>query len=395
MPRAGYNGHAPEPPERFAELDAVEASSRPPVRRLPSSTAQEIYITVPAATVFNAEPLVAPGCATLLNGGPKAGKSSLVVAMIAAILDGEEFLGRPTLRTPVLLLTEEGRTTFRHLLQRANLRSPDLHVVHYGDTLHLDGWAEVMRLALLLALEKGVGLVVIDTAAVWGGYAGDGENSAGEVNAAYAHIRPLLAAGIAVLLIGHTRKSGGSVIDAGRGSNAASANVDIVASLTRPEVRGRTPENARWRVLEVIGRLDGLPDEPMLLTRDLDGHYSVVEKDSTGQTGSDMRGRVLHAIGGSARSLTSAEVRAMVKGRNELVVEVLEALVVEGVIAVRGEGGRKDPRRYSVPTHSSPAERIGNASGTHEAQPPRDAFPRSQPLRGGTRNASEGDDDGV
>ena len=53
------------------------------------------------------------GGVTLLAASPKAGKSTLVMALFAAIARGTDFFGLPVQRVPILLIDPENRPRFR------------------------------------------------------------------------------------------------------------------------------------------------------------------------------------------------------------------------------------------------------------------------------------------
>ena len=70
-------------------------------------------------------------------------------------------------------------------------------------------------------------------------------------------LRPLQEAdapGLARLVIRHTRKSGGDLVDAGRGSSAFAGEADVLVSMTRP--KGMRPSVRR---LDAIGRFEAIP----------------------------------------------------------------------------------------------------------------------------------------
>jgi predicted ATP-dependent serine protease len=73
---------------------------------------------------------VAPGEVSLIAGRPKVGKSTLLFGLIAAILHGQPFVGRGTCDRGVLLLTEEGATTFAEKARSFGIENhPRFHVL--------------------------------------------------------------------------------------------------------------------------------------------------------------------------------------------------------------------------------------------------------------------------
>jgi AAA domain len=67
---------------------------------------------------------------SLIAGRPKVGKSTLLFGLIAAILHGQPFVGRGTCDRGVLLLTEEGATTFAEKARSFGIENhPRFHVL--------------------------------------------------------------------------------------------------------------------------------------------------------------------------------------------------------------------------------------------------------------------------
>ena len=352
--------------------EAVKAQARRVIAEedtrasLPSSTAAEIFLRVPPATPWIAYPLAAPACATSFVAAPKCGKTTYLLSMYEAILSGREFLGNPTTSKPIIHLAEDGPTAIRHAIQRANLRSPDLHITSFGEAMHLD-YPELMALVRLRARQIGAGLVVIDTFSTWARIAGEEENNAAARLEAFAHVRPLLADGLAVILVGHTRKSGGDVVDAGRGSGALAGAVDTVAMLERAnDVRPTR------RLLTVRGRLDGLPDDPVTLDR-VDGEYRLVDLSQAPVT-SDLRAVVLgHVAIAGKRGLTSKELQGAVGRRKADTLATIRTLEESGeIVGVTPQGG--SAKRYTsgtaVPDGSTQQEPPRNHPGTDGSQVP-------------------------
>jgi len=101
---ARYRGHAGPVASRF-------------------QTARELTREAPAATPWRAPPYLADGAITELDGKIKlAGKTTLALAMVRAILDGTPFMGRPTVQSPVVYLTEQPITSFVTALHAARVR---------------------------------------------------------------------------------------------------------------------------------------------------------------------------------------------------------------------------------------------------------------------------------
>jgi predicted ATP-dependent serine protease len=200
------------------------------------------------------EGYLAPGTITLLAGRPKAGKSTLAFGLFGAVSEGSAFAGRNTRATGVLLLSEERRDTLLQKQRRFNLNgSIDLLMRH---EVGAESWPEVVSDAVARCKERGLGVLVIDTFDKWAPLHGDQENSSGAVNEALRPLAEAAGEGLAVLLITHQRKAGGSHGEAVRGSNALTGSVDVIVELERV---GESNPDAR--LLRSHSRHDGTPPE--------------------------------------------------------------------------------------------------------------------------------------
>jgi hypothetical protein len=89
-------------------------------------SAREIASLAPSAVPWVARPWVALAALTEVEGKIKAaGKTSWILALCRAVLDGRPFMGEETLRSPVVYLTEQPDTSFREALRRADLLERD------------------------------------------------------------------------------------------------------------------------------------------------------------------------------------------------------------------------------------------------------------------------------
>ena len=174
--------------------------------------------------------LLVPGALAELTGQVKrAGKTTFTLAMVAAVLDGLEFLGHPTQQTRVVCLTEQSGRSFKPALRRAGLlEREDLKILSFHDTVGVE-WPIVVRFAISEAEMFGAGLLIVDTLSQFASLAGDSENDAGTGLAAVAPLQAGVAGSrLAVLLVRHDCKGGGRSASA-RGSQRHDGR-DIVPS---------------------------------------------------------------------------------------------------------------------------------------------------------------------
>ena len=218
------------------------------------------YAPAELATLTRFEPewvcrpgLAALGAITEVDGKIKAaGKTTLVLHMVRAILDGAPFLGYPTRRSRVIYVTEQSRQTFTDALRRAGLdRRGDELLILFREDIGATPWTAVVG----ATRRAGYDVVVFDTIGKLAGIRE--ENSAGEWALAMSPLQDLAASDRAVFVARHDRKSGGDVGDSGRGSSQASGDVDIILALRRPE--GNQP--ASRRVIESLSRYTETPEK--------------------------------------------------------------------------------------------------------------------------------------
>src|SRR3990167_5649554 len=165
---------------------------------------------------------------TELDGKVKSsGKTTWATHLVAAILDGDRFMGYATTRTKVVYLTEQTQGSFREALSRAGLiaRGDELRIVFRREISAMK-WIDLIGAVSSDALRDGYGLVVVDTVGKMAGLLE--ENAAGEAAAMMLPLQNAAHDGMAVLVCRHERKAGGEVGESGRGSRAISGDGDII-----------------------------------------------------------------------------------------------------------------------------------------------------------------------
>ncbi len=233
------------------QLEVLVAATGGP--RLAWATAAELCAAAPEVVPWIARPYLAAATITEFDGVMKLGKTTWILALVAAILDGEPFLDEPTVKTPVVYLTEQPQTSFSAALRRAGLDTrADLHVLVWSAAARV-AWPEVVADAATKAAAVGARVLIVDTFSQWARLVD--ENDAAAALAACAPIQEAVASGLAIVLVRHERKSGGEVGQAARGSSALGGVADIIVSLRRPE--GRQARN--FRVLHAVSRFDETP----------------------------------------------------------------------------------------------------------------------------------------
>lgn len=320
-------------------------------------TARELFEAESEPVEWICKPWLARGAITELDGAPKsAGKTTFALAMCAATLKGEDFMGHPTTKSRIVYLTEESETSFRAALERAGIsESPDFHILFWKQTHGIrdrseeSAWAQIVDEAMQYAKTIGAAVVVVDTFAQFARLTGDGENSAGEVLKAMLPIQKARDEGLAVLVIRHERKVGGGVGASGRGSNALSGAVDIILQLKRPE--GSHPVNLRK--IEAISRFDEIPAE---LTVSLtDGKYEVLGKSDAVAVPLAMK-RVIECLTAEQPNKLSVKQLEKTTGLARTTLQsALEQLESQDRVVRSGNGKKGDPILYQRNAAETPS----------------------------------------
>jgi hypothetical protein len=271
-----------------------------------------------------------------------AGKTTFVTFMCRAVLDGVDFLGEPTVRGGVIYLTEQPDSSLRETLGRAGLLDRDDFVVlAWADTGALS-WPDVVDGAVEEAERRGAKVLVVDTLTRFAGIHGDGENNAGDADAASAPLLRAAARGLAVVSVRHERKAGGDVGDSGRGSSAFGGAVDTVIAIRRSEGGG----TASVRIIAALSRFDGVPET---LVVELTEAGYVSHGNERDVAAAEARAMILDRVPSTLPGFTFEELRDNLP--RTTAQRAVESLVAAGQLSRRGAGKRGDPYRFvAAPT---------------------------------------------
>jgi len=279
-----------------------------------------------------------------LDGKIKSsGKTTFATHLVASILDGQPFLGQPTMTTKVVYLTEQTPGPFREALARANLlgRGSELRVVFRADVAAMP-WRELVRQVTEDAPRDGYGLLVVDTLGKLAQVRE--ENDAGEGGRVMAPLQDAAHAGMAVIVCRHERKGGGDVGESGRGSSAISGDVDVIAQLRRPE--GNQPSSRR--VIETLSRYTETPEKVVIELAD-DGYILLGDEEAV--TLNDAIRKVSAHLGGLFEQKESATLDELVSDLDmtrAAIQRALKELERREEVERRGAGKRGDPYRYTL-----------------------------------------------
>ena len=263
--------------------------------------------------------------------------------MSKAVVTGQPFMGEMTTQGPVVYLSEQSEATFRVAMERAGLvGEKDFHLLTHAKALGR-AWPDLISEVTKLCLAKGAQLLVVDTISPFANLMGDQENNAGDALAAMAPLQRAAAAGLAVLVVRHERKSGGEPGQSGRGSSAFSGAVDTVVTLTRPEGQGA----ANVREIRCMSRLDGPPDNLMI---ELTSDGYVARGTAPDVAFQKAKNSILAVAGGNAEcGMTLVQLRDATGVSRATVQRTVNCLLAEGKVIQVGGGKRGSPLRYYSP----------------------------------------------
>ena len=221
-----------------------------------------------------AEPIIPKGRAIALYAPAKAGKSTIVLAIVAAVATGSRILGQ-TRATPTNVLYLDYEMTEDDLIERLTELGygpqDNLDKLHYALLPSLPPLDTIEGANALLELvdRTKAELVVVDT---FGRAVEGDEDRADTVRAFYRHTGlSLKARGVAVLRTDH---SGKSVEKGMRGSSAKADDVDIVWQLSRTN----TNKGDGVRLNRTHSRLSWVPQDIRISRIETDhGHDYIID----------------------------------------------------------------------------------------------------------------------
>ena len=334
------------PAQEMGEIhSAAYKDGFPAERILRFKTAAEIAQQGDTPIEVLAWPGVVAGTMIQVVGKIKAaGKTTYQLAQCASLVHGLPFLGEPTEKTPVVYLTEQPPATFKIALKRAGLiGSEDFIFLCWGDTLG-SFWQEVAHKATEECKRRGAKVLVVDTLAQFAGIEGDGENQAGRALEAMRPLQAAVADGLAVIVIWHERKRGGSISDSGRGSSAIGGAVDTILNLSRPQGNQKTT----FRVLRGISRLSDVPEQ-LVIELDASGSY-IKRGTSSAVAEQEAQAAILEALPETDEGALTLEELCKVTGvKRTTAQQVLEELEPQDFIRRIGAGKKGDPHRFYGP----------------------------------------------
>ena len=308
-------------------------------RKLKFRTGKQIAEETPIDVPWIVPRWVVAGGITEIDGKIKLGKTTFITDMVYCVLNGLPFLGQTTSRTKVIYLTEQHIVSFRAAMKRANLLGyKDFSVLSWTDTLGIP-WPSVVSATIDECKKRKAALLIIDTLGQFSGLAGDSENNAGDALKALRPLQQAAKENIAVIIVRHERKSGGTVGDSGRGSSAFSGAADIVMSVRRPEGN----QAASVRLIQTLSRFDAQADLLVELTPEGYRALGAPGEESKKRAADD----VLSVIPRSKKNAITIDDLAKATGKKRAHLQaLLDVLAETKKISKLGKGRKRNPYRY-------------------------------------------------
>lgn len=336
----GANGNALDVLREISDLSAQLREQVGQKRILTFRSGVEIAMATIGGIDWIAPDYVVRGGITELGAKVKVGKTTLIMKLVRAAADGLEFLGKPTLKTPTVYLTEQPAVSFRQAMERADLLGrDDFHVLFHHETRGIP-WVEVAAAAVEECRRVGAFLLVVDTLPQFAGLKGDAENNSGDALAAMEPLLRAAADGMGVILARHERKSGGEVGDSGRGSSAFAGAVDIVLSLRKPEGNSKKSQ----RVIQALSRFSETPSE--LLVELTETGYLALGEPHEAAVREAKNSIIETAPESETEAMTLREITESAKVHRSTAQRAVEELLREKALERVGGGKRGSPYRY-------------------------------------------------
>ena len=229
-------GPAPDDLNVEAKLAALDSAELLFERAKLGMTVRELYALEQPETLI--ENLLSAQDVTVLAAKPKAGKTNLVVGMLAENFNRRTWLGEPAKELRCVYLGEEPGFRFGRRLRDSQVSADTARArFAYLDARSLSDcptWQEKLERvrAYIDSMSDRPNLLVIDTLGFWAGL-----SDFNDYATVSREFKPVLdfaqGTSVAVLLVHHSRKGNGTDIDAISGSNALAANAGAVALLSK------------------------------------------------------------------------------------------------------------------------------------------------------------------
>lgn len=291
------------------------------------------------------EGLLRPGWLAVVGGHGKQGKTTLIIHLLNALSQGNQFISN-TLAVPAIHLNfEMHKDDLRGLVRvvsKDSLLRVNAKIINYLPVPLDLNWLESF-----LTKEELPGVCVIDSFRAAFMLAGDSENQAGTVGTILRKLQAIARkTGWTIILIHHFRKSGtGEALDlAGSGEWLSAPDVIYTWNCPKPKEPG---------ILTITGRVSPIEPLSIRLSREkIEFLGTVIE-----QTIESERERVLDNL--TEEPQTSDEIAKIAELPASTTRKRLEELFQDNQIQRLGEGKKGNPYIWQL----TPQQSIQNSEG--------------------------------
>jgi hypothetical protein len=287
---------------------------------------------------------LAAGATTLLTAPWKAGKTTLLAALLRHLCTGGSLAGEPVVAGRALIATEEDATLWQQRADRFGIGGHVGWICRPFRTAPTPAqWLGFLDELAAVGRDHAVDLVAIDPLRSF--LPSRGENHAGLMLEALVPLSRLTSQGCTVLMLHHSRKCAAAPGQQARGSGALSGHVDVLLELTGVD----GPDNRRRR-LRGFSRFAETPADRVLELNADGTDYASLGDGAEEEFVSSWQ--VLHGVLTDARGpRTRAELLAgwpadHPRPSDATLWRWLERGVALGDVQRRGAGRRHDPFRY-------------------------------------------------
>jgi len=195
----------------------------------------------------------------------------------------------------------------------------------------------------LARLENGIGVLVVDALDKWAGFRADDENKTGALLEIMEPVERAVAAGLAVLIITHHRKSGGEYGEGVRGGNALVGGVDVVLELER--LPTHVDDSRHGRIFRGLSPFEDTPEE-IVFRLDHDT-FEVLGDVATVKAEAELQATVA-AVRSLGRPSTAEDVAPILDLAKGTAHSRLHVAVGKGKPVRSGEGKKGSPYTFEV-----------------------------------------------
>lgn len=288
---------------------------------------------------------ICPGQTTIISALPKIGKTTLLAALLKAFEEGEDFCGYACRRTKVLYASEEHETSWSPRVARFGLDG-DFHRLLQQEVripYNLASFREWLGLCRSYMERNGFSVLVLDTLSRF--WPVLNENDAVETCAAIDELNAFTRKSeLAVLVVHHGRKGGGTNGTAARGSTGITAKFDITLEFEKTEGGPGQTNNKKQRLIKGTGRWQETPDEILI---ELDGDRYTLLGEPAIIRREERRVSVIQAL--SYEWQTTQQIAAACQIRLADVIKQLKVLNAGGEVVTNVDRGtRGNPQLFKL-----------------------------------------------